>query len=319
MGGEGATAGQVRLITIDEHHAGQRLDNYLITLLKGVPKSWVYRVLRRGEVRVNKGRSKPDRRLQLGDVVRVPPLRQAEQTPRRPPDHLMRSLEHAVLFEDDDLLVLDKPSGLAVHGGSGVSHGVIEVLRAARGGGTYLELAHRLDRETSGCLMIAKRRSSLRGLQQQQREGSIQKRYRALLFGRTRRDVWHCRLPLRKNTLRSGERIVRVAPDGKPAETRFRVQRRLGKTLLVDAELGTGRTHQIRVHAAETVGPILGDTKYATDDSRRHAQTIGLDRLFLHAERLVLDHPATGTTLAIEAALPPDLQDALARERDEST
>lgn len=319
MGGEGTPGRQVRLITIDEHHAGQRLDNYLITLLKGVPKSWVYRVLRRGEVRVNKGRCKPDRRLQPGDVVRVPPLRLAEQTPRRPPDHLIRRLEHAALFEDDDLLVLDKPSGVAVHGGSGVSHGVIEVLRAARGSGAYLELAHRLDRETSGCLMIAKRRSSLRGLQQQQREGLIKKSYRALLFGRTRRDVWHCRLPLRKNTLRSGERIVRVAPDGKPAETRFGVLRRFGQTVLVDAELRTGRTHQIRVHAAETVGPILGDTKYATEESRRHAQAIGLDRLFLHAERLVLKHPTTGRPLAIEATLPPALQDSLARESDEST
>jgi 23S rRNA pseudouridine955/2504/2580 synthase len=318
MNGRSAPGGKVRLVTIDDRHAGQRLDNYLFTLLKGVPKSWVYRVLRRGEVRVNKGRSKPDRRLQHGDVVRVPPVRQAEQRSQRPPDRLLRTVEAAILYEDDSLLILDKPSGLAVHGGSGVSHGIIEVLRASRDANDFLELVHRLDRDTSGCLMVAKRRSALRDLQAQQRAQSIKKTYQALLFGRSRRDRWDVDLPLRKNTLRSGERIVKVAPDGKPARTAFRVIRRYRRSLLVDAELGTGRTHQIRVHAAASAGPILGDAKYGNDTSRQHAREMGLDRLFLHAGELVLRHPDSGKSLALKADLPEPLRNALDYEQHDT-
>jgi 23S rRNA pseudouridine955/2504/2580 synthase len=312
MGERPTGSPKVRQITIDERHAGQRLDNYLLGLLKGVPKSWVYRVVRRGEVRVNKGRSRPDRRLVCGDVVRVPPLRVADRPADAAPSGLARAIEAAVLHEDDRLIVLNKPGGIAVHGGSGVSHGVIEALRASRGPDRFLELVHRLDRETSGCLMIAKRRSALRTLQGLQRDGLIEKRYRALLFGRTRRDEWRVDLPLRKNTLRSGERFVRVDPDGKPAATRFRVVRRFDGLTLVEAELETGRTHQIRVHAAASVGPILGDPKYAEHaEAIERARAIGLRRLFLHAAELNFTWPDAQVATRLVAPLPDDLETVL--------
>ena len=306
----------VRRVTIDEGHAGQRLDNYLLSLLKGVPRSWVYRVLRRGEVRVNKGRSKPDRRLRQGDVVRIPPVRTAQKTATHPPAGLIRAIEEAVLFEDDRLLVLNKPSGIAVHGGSGLTHGVIEVLRASRGEPSGLELAHRLDRETSGCLMVAKRRSALRALQALQRRNAIVKRYQALLLGRIRRDSWRVDLPLRKNTLSSGERIVRVDPGGKPAATRFRVLERYRGATRVSAELETGRTHQIRVHALACGHPILGDPKYGDETANRSFREFGLRRLFLHAADIDFTWPDGAGRVAVTAPLPDELVRTLDRLDD---
>lgn len=298
------------MVEVRENHAGQRLDNFLLGLLKGVPRSWVYRVLRRGEVRVNKGRAKPDRRLQLGDVVRVPPLRQAPRTPVQPSNAIKKNIEQSIIYEDDLLIVINKPSGVAVHGGSGVSHGVIEALRAARPDAPFLELAHRLDRETSGCLMLAKRRSALRRLQDIQRSGDIEKGYTALLVGSARRGRWRVDLPLRKNSLKSGERIVRVDPEGKPAATRFGVVERFADATLVDVVLETGRTHQIRVHAAASGMPISGDPKYGDDAINRQFRERGLKRLFLHACRLAFAWTGYGAAgrFSIEAPLPEELQ-----------
>ena len=296
----------VRFLTVDRHSDGQRLDNYLVGQLKGVPKSWLYRVVRRGEVRVNKGRCKPDRRVRAGDVVRVPPMRVAERAVGTVPPALCERIEGAVLHEDGGLLVLDKPAGIAVHGGSGVSHGVIEILRASRPQAGFLELAHRLDRETSGCLMVAKQRPVLRELQQLQREGRIRKRYVALLAGRTRKGAWRVDQPLRKNTLAGGERIVRVDPEGKPAVTDFRVIRRFDRYTLVEAELHTGRTHQIRVHARASGQPIVGDAKYGEPESERGARDQGLRRLFLHAATLEWSDGA-GHAFAVEAPLADEL------------
>lgn len=303
----------VRLVTVDEGHAGQRLDNYLLSLLRGVPRSWVYRVLRRGEVRVNKGRSRPDRRLCHGDVVRIPPVRTAQKAPTDPPAGLIRRIEGAVLFEDERLLVLNKPSGIAVHGGSGLAHGVIEILRASRGEQADLELVHRLDRETSGCLMVAKRRSALRALQSLQRHNAIAKHYQALLLGRIRRDSWRVDLPLRKNILSSGERMVRVDPGGKVASTRFRVLERYRGATRVSAELETGRTHQIRVHALASGHPILGDTKYGDETANRAFRELGLRRLFLHAADLAFTWADGTGRVVVAAPLPEDLSTTLER------
>ena len=301
-------AGGVRMVTIDERNDGQRLDNFLIAQLKGVPRSWVYRVLRRGEVRVNKGRCKPARRLQVGDVVRIPPLRQAQKTSDSPSVYLIEKVKKTILYEDDLLLVINKPAGIAVHGGSGLSHGVIEILRASRAEGTFLELAHRLDRETSGCLMLAKKRSALRRLQELQRDGKIEKRYLALLAGRSRKGNWRADAPLRKNTLKSGERIVRVDPEGKPAVTQFKVAQRFTGAFLVEALLETGRTHQIRVHAAANGSPILGDPKYGDETANRAFRDLGLRRLFLHAASVRFAWPEAGGSFHVEAPLPKDLQ-----------
>ena len=300
-------APRVQLVTIDDNNDGQRVDNFLLSRLKGVPRSWVYRVLRRGEVRVNKGRCKPSQRLHRGDVVRIPPLRLDTRPSGSPPNALIRSIESAVLYEDDQLLALDKPSGIAVHGGSGVSFGVIEILRAARPNAPYLELAHRLDRDTSGCLLVAKRRSALVRLQELQRAGRIEKRYRALLAGRIRKGGWRADLPLRKNTLQSGERVVRVDPLGKPAATVFSVVKRFADATLVEATLETGRTHQIRVHAAANGTPILGDEKYGDEDANRRFRRAGLRRLFLHAASLRFAWPNIRGGIHIEAPLPNEL------------
>jgi 23S rRNA pseudouridine955/2504/2580 synthase len=301
----------VQLLTIDEGNDGQRLDNFLLARLKGVPKSWVYRVLRRGEVRVNKGRCKPERRLRSGDVVRVPPVRQAIRSPDQPHPAAIERIEQSIVYEDKRLLIVDKPSGVAVHGGSGVSHGVIELLRAARPAAPFLELAHRLDRETSGCLMLAKQRSALRTLQDLQRRGLIEKRYLALLSGRTRRGRWRADAPLRKNTLKGGERVVRVDAAGKVAVSHFTVETRYPDATLVEVRLETGRTHQIRVHAAAGGMPILGDTKYGDEGANRVFRARGLTRLFLHAASLRFRWPETGQEYHFEAPLSPELREIL--------
>jgi len=308
-----APKSQVRLVTVDDNSDGQRLDNFLITQLKGVPRSWIYRVLRRGEVRVNKGRSKPARRLQTGDVVRIPPVRQAPEKPREAPEKLINLINESILYEDNLLIVINKPSGMAVHGGSGLSHGVIETFRAARPDAPYLELVHRLDRETSGCLMLAKKRSALRRLQELQRANQIEKRYLALLSGRSRKGRWRADAPLKKNTLKSGERVVRVDPEGKQALTHFQVERGFAEATLVEARLETGRTHQIRVHAAANGTPIVGDEKYGNEQINRLYRAQGLRRLFLHAVSLRFPWPEIIGGFSIEAPLPVDLQSLLER------
>jgi len=306
-------ATSVQLVTVDENHAGQRLDNFLIAQLKGVPRTWVYRALRTGQVRVNKGRCKPAQRLQIGDVVRIPPVRQATRAPQAAPLHIQEKIEKSVIYEDNLLLIVNKPSGLAVHGGSGLSHGVIEALRASRPDAAFLELAHRLDRETSGCLMLAKRRSALTALQELQRAGKIEKRYIALLAGRIRKGAWRADLPLKKNTLKGGERVVRVDPEGKPAATRFKVLRRFADATLVDATLETGRTHQIRVHAAANGTPILGDPKYGDEVANRRYRDLGLRRLYLHAASLRFDWPQVRGGIFVEAPLGSELESLLER------
>jgi 23S rRNA pseudouridine955/2504/2580 synthase len=284
----------------------------LITNLKGVPKSHIYQVLRTGQVRVNKGRQRPHYRVQTGDILRIPPLRTATATP---PATKTSSpwLENVVLYEDPDLLILNKPSGLAVHGGSGVRLGLIESLRQQRPKARYLELAHRLDRDTSGCLIIAKRRSVLRTIHAQLREGAIAKHYTALLVGVWKKQHVQVQTRLKKNRLQSGERVVRVQPDGKLASSRFTTRRvltlpaPLPDATLVDIELLTGRTHQARVHAAHNGCPIAGDTKYGDRDINHQLRSLGLKRLFLHAGRLVFQHPVSGATITAEAPLPIEL------------
>jgi 23S rRNA pseudouridine955/2504/2580 synthase len=306
------------LLTVDPEFAGQRIDNFLVARIKGVPRSHLYRVLRRGEVRVNKGRVKPSYRLQAGDLVRIPPVRQAElKESGRPPEATLRSLADAVLYEDDRLVVIDKPAGLSVHGGSGLSFGLIEVLRLERPD-TPLELVHRLDRDTSGCLILSKRRSTLRDLHGALRDNAMDKRYLALLAGNLPRVETVVDAPLLKNTLRSGERLVRVdAEQGKPARTIFRRLRQFGGATLAEVRLLTGRTHQIRVHAAYLGAPLAGDEKYGNAEANRRFRSLGLKRLFLHAAALTFRPAYMDTPLRIKAPLPAALESVLvALERE---
>ena len=302
-----------RELTIDEHHAGQRIDNFLISRLKGLPRTRIYRILRRGEVRVNKGRIRQHYRLKPGDVVRIPPLRLAQPVASPGPATRLQALvEECILFEDRGLIVLDKPSGIAVHGGSGRSHGIIEALRAARGERHHLELVHRLDRDTSGCLMIAKRRSVLTTLHAAFRHGKVTKRYLVLVKGHWSGGAREVEAGLRRNVLRSGERLVRVDAAGKLGRTRF-VPRAPGKLAsLMEAVPFTGRTHQIRVHAASTDHPVAGDVKYGEREFNRCMRDHGLRRLFLHAESLGFAHPADGAPLTVQAPLPKELLGVLA-------
>ncbi|WP_338114144.1 RluA family pseudouridine synthase [Thiorhodococcus mannitoliphagus] len=301
---------------MDQESDGQRIDNFLLRFVKGVPRSHVYRILRRGEVRVNKGRVKANHRVRQGDMVRIPPMRQAEAAPvGRASDAHLAQLGTAVLYEDERLLVIDKPSGLAVHGGSGLSYGLIESLRQLRPG-RELELVHRLDRETSGCLVVSKRRSALRELHRIIREGGMGKRYLALMVGELPRAELLVDAPLKKNVLRSGERLVEVdSAEGKEARTRFRRRERFcfqGQALtLVEAELLTGRTHQIRVHAAHLGAPLAGDPKYGNETMNRALKEAGLKRLFLHASALSFRLGEMVRPLRVEAPLPAALQDVL--------
>lgn len=295
-------------LIVDERHAGQRIDNFLMTRLKGLPRTRIYRILRRGEVRVNKGRIRQHYRLKPGDVVRIPPLSLPRKgDPGRPGPALAERVESAILFEDRGLIVLDKPSGVAVHGGSGRSHGVIEALRAARGEGHYLELVHRLDRETSGCLMVAKRRPVLTALHAALRDGRVKKRYRVLVRGRWQGGARDVDAGLTRNVLRSGERVVRIDDAGKAGRTRF-IPRGAGEAAsYLEAVPFTGRTHQIRVHAVAAGHPVAGDTKYGDRDFNRVMRDRGLRRLFLHAASLELENPGDGERLAVEAPLPREL------------
>ena len=301
----------VQWLDIDAEQAGQRIDNFLLRVLKGVPKSRVYRLLRKGEVRVNKGRIGPDYRLAAGDVVRIPPVRVTSQTPATPAAGALARLSTAIIYEDERLLVLDKPSGMAVHGGSGVDYGVIEGLRALRPDAPYLELVHRLDRETSGCLMIAKKRSELRTLHELLRHGGVHKRYLLLCAGDWSQGPWQIDAPLKKNQLSGGERIVRVDEAGKAALTRFRCLQSFNGASLVEADLATGRTHQIRVHAAWAGHPLAGDDKYGDPDFNRRLRAIGLKRLFLHAHYLAFEDPERGRSIEVSAPLGDDLRDVI--------
>ncbi|MBY6063143.1 23S rRNA pseudouridine(955/2504/2580) synthase RluC [Pseudidiomarina sediminum] len=307
---------QVRWVTVDADYAEQRIDNFLLAQLKGVPKSLVYRILRKGEVRVNKKRVKPDYRLKGGDEVRIPPVRVAEKNPL-PSANLERvqALTSQILYEDDVLMVLNKPAGLAVHGGSGLQFGLIESLRALRPDAKHLELVHRLDRETSGCILVSKRRSALRSLHEQLRNKTMDKRYLALVRGQWQSHVKQVAAPLQKNTLKSGERVVRVDAEGKPSETRFSIQQRFTHATLVEASPITGRTHQIRVHALHAGHPIACDPKYGDPVFDQLMQELGLNRLFLHAHRLRFSHPQSGEAITVEAPLDDMLADTLKKLR----
>lgn len=303
-----------RRVVVSDGDDGQRVDNFLLRELKGVPRSHIYRILRRGEVRVNGGRVKAAHRLAPGDEVRLPPVRVADREPAvAPATRTLDRLEQSILYEDDTLIAVDKPAGLAVHGGSGLSYGVIEALRAARPDARELELVHRLDRDTSGVLLIAKRRSALRKLHELLREGGTDKVYTALVAGRWRRDQASVRVPLLKNVVRGGERMVSVHPEGKPARTDFRVLRRFADATLVEARLHTGRTHQIRVHARYLDSPILGDPKYGDAEANRAYAALGGRRLFLHASSIAFPWGEKGRTLKIEAPLDEALQAVLTK------
>ncbi|MBZ9666172.1 23S rRNA pseudouridine(955/2504/2580) synthase RluC [Pseudomonas sp. LMG 31766] len=292
----------VQLIEVAPELAGQRIDNFLRTQLKGVPKTLIYRILRKGEVRVNKGRIKPEYKLQAGDVVRVPPLRLAERDEPEPlAQGLLERLEAAIVYEDKALIVLNKPAGIAVHGGSGLNYGVIEAFRQLRPDAKDLELVHRLDRDTSGLLMIAKKRSMLRHLHEQLRGDGVDKRYMALVRGHWATAKKQVNAPLQKSNLRSGERMVEVDAEGKEALTLFRVLRRFGEfATLVEAKPVTGRTHQIRVHAKHAGHSIAGDSKYGDDEFTREIRELGGKRLFLHAYELHVPLP-DGGVLKLEA------------------
>ena len=305
---------KVRFLTVTEDHEGQRIDNFLMRELKGVPKSKVYRILRKGEVRVNKSRTKQDYKLQIGDVVRIPPVVMADKKAApKVSGGLSELLEASVLYEDGSLMVINKPSGLAVHGGSGINLGLIEALRVIRPTAKFLELVHRLDRDTSGCVMVAKKRSMLKYLHTLLRErNGVDKRYLALVAGRwpNRRKVVSA--PLLKNHLQSGERMVTVSPEGKKSITEFDVCERYEQCTLVEARPITGRTHQIRVHAQHVGCALLGDEKYGLTEHNKAFKQLGLRRLFLHAASLSFQLPESDKLISINAPLGDELEALLA-------
>ena len=304
-----------RLVTVPEDRAGQRLDNFLLGQLKGAPRSLVYKIVRSGQVRVNGGRVKVDRRLEGGDEVRIPPVRLGEPAPGgAPPRAFMDALQAAVVFEDDRLLALDKPSGVASHGGSGISFGAIETLRAARPNQS-LELVHRLDRDTSGLLIVAKKRSALVELQALMREeGGIAKRYLALLTGRMPDGVMTVDAPLHVGLRQGGERHVQVSPDGKPSRSHFRVIERIGGHSYGEVRIETGRTHQIRAHARHIGHPVAGDDKYGDPEvNKRLRAKAGLRRLFLHSSTLEFELEGGRAPYLLNAPLPGELSAVLDR------
>jgi 23S rRNA pseudouridine955/2504/2580 synthase len=295
---------RVQWLEVGEDSEAQRIDNFLLRHFKGVPKSHVYRVLRSGEVRVNSGRVKPEYRLRLGDKVRVPPVR----VPEKPAAPKPRSLNLPVVFEDACLIVVDKPSGIAVHGGSGVSYGVIESLRAERPQAKFLELVHRLDRDTSGLLMIAKKRSALVELHRMLRDGEVDKRYLAVVKGAWKGEGREIRASLHKYLTGQGERRVAVREDGQSAITKVKPLKVKGAASLLELRLLTGRTHQIRVHLAHEDHPVLGDDKYGDFELNKALAKEGVRRLFLHASSLSLRHPLSKAPMKFESKLPGDMR-----------
>jgi 23S rRNA pseudouridine955/2504/2580 synthase len=316
-GEPGATgAGGVHYVEAGEGDEGQRLDNFLARVLKGVPRTHIYRLLRKGEVRVNSRRAKPDRRLAAGDRIRLPPMRRPEEgsgAASRPPSRSLQDLLNAsIVYEDGDLLVISKPAGVAVHGGSGMAHGVIEALRASRPRLKELDLVHRLDRGTSGCLIVAKSRAALRDLHAQLREGTVEKRYLALLCGKWNLGHKRIELPLATGERRSGERHVAVRGHGQMAVSTFRPVQFFGTVAtLVEVEIGTGKTHQIRVHAAHAGHPVAGDDKYGDRDCNLALRAYGLARMFLHAASIGINRPGTREPLHVSAPLGDDLRAVL--------
>ena len=305
------TPAKVTFVTIGEDRTGQRLDNFLIGHLKGVPKSRIYRIIRDGQVRVNKKRASQTTRLEQGDEVRIPPIRVAEATVAPAVGAgLAERLTRGLVYEDDWLLVYNKPAGLAVHGGSGISLGLIETLRALRPKEDQLELVHRLDRDTSGLIMVARKRSFLRRLQKLMQGGGMEKRYWQICHG-FKGQGRSINAPLLKLTSSNNERIVRVSREGKASDTEFRLLERLADTQLVEATLGTGRTHQIRVHAQYGGFPLLGDSKYGSPAVNERIKQLGIQRLCLHARSLKLRHPETGAQLSLEAPLDDAFEHAL--------
>lgn len=302
---------KVQFIEIHDDIAGQRIDNFLLNMLKNVPKSRIYRVLRKGEVRVNKKRMKPEYKLQAGDILRVPPMHIPETEQKEQPNIKLKKvadLEKCVIYEDDHLLILNKPSGIAVHGGSGLHFGVIEALRALRPDAFYLELVHRIDRATSGLLLIAKKRSALRHLQAQFREKTVQKYYLALVMGEWDPSIKKIDAPLQKNEINS---IVRVNEEGKASETRFKVIEKFSNATLVQASPITGRTHQIRVHVQYAGHPIAWDDHYGDPRFDAYTHKCGLKRLFLHATNIKFIHPSTEVKMDILAPLDKELETTL--------
>lgn len=301
------------LVTVTALHAGQRIDNFLARYSKGLPKSHLYRILRKGEVRVNKKRIKPDYRVQAGDVVRVPPMRLATPASKVTalPSHLEELLKSRILYEDKGLLIINKPAGMAVHGGSGINLGLIEALRFMYPQETALELAHRLDRDTSGCLLLAKKPSLLKEIHELLRKGGVDKRYLALVKGYWPKHLHVVDAALKKFELQSGERMVKVDDAGKPSQTEFRVIQRFADTTLVEAKLLTGRTHQIRVHGMHVGHPLVGDEKYGDKDFNKLCRGQGCKRLFLHASSVSFTLPSYGKTITAQAPLEADLENCL--------
>jgi 23S rRNA pseudouridine955/2504/2580 synthase len=303
-------------LTVGDEAEGQRVDNFLLRMLKGVPKSHVYRILRSGEVRVNKGRVGPDARLAVGDVVRIPPVRLAAPAMPRRAEYASRPFKPAILHEDEAVIAIDKPAGLAVHGGSGIALGLIEQLRASRPDARFLELVHRLDRDTSGVMLVAKKRSALTALHAQLRDGDVDKRYAVLVRGPWREAVRKVDVALHKFSTREGERRVRVEPTGRDALTIFRREHAWPNheppLALLEAELKTGRTHQIRVHLAHLGHALAGDDKYGDFAWNRELAREGLKRMFLHARQLTFRHPVSGDVMRVESPLPVELSRYLA-------
>ncbi|WP_105902381.1 23S rRNA pseudouridine(955/2504/2580) synthase RluC [Vibrio gangliei] len=308
---------EVKFVDIDADMAGQRVDNFLRNQLKQIPKSMVYRILRKGEVRVNKKRVKAEYKLQAGDTVRIPPVRISAEEYAAPVSTKLdkvSELESCIIFEDDSMLILNKPSGTAVHGGSGLKFGAIEALRALRPQARFLELVHRIDRDTSGILLVAKKRSALRHLQAQFRDKTVQKYYFALVMGEWKASCKVVKAPLLKNEVNS---IVRVNPNGKPSETRYKVLEKFNQATLVQASPITGRTHQIRVHCQYTGHPIAWDDRYGDRRFDAYTGQVGLDRLFLHAANIKFIHPATEKPMDISAQMEDKLEKVLAGLRSQ--
>jgi len=306
----GLSKDSVTFLTIDESGESQRIDNFLFKHLKGVPKSHVYRILR-GEVRVNKKRIDQTYRLKLGDLLRIPPIRVAEKHEIQ--ETHIPAVEFPIVYEDDALVVVNKPSGVAVHGGSGVSFGVIEQMRRARPQAKFLELVHRLDRETSGVLLLAKKRSALTAMHEIMREGNSDKRYFALVLGQWKNAKQHVKLPLHKFDTPQGEKRVMVREDGQASHTIFALQKSWPEFSLLEAQLKTGRTHQIRVHLSHLGFPIAGDDKYGDFARNKVLMKQGLKRMFLHAYSIAFAHPLTGEAMRLVAPLPKELESFIAK------
>lgn len=302
----------VQYISISEDFVEQRIDNFLITRLKGVPKTYIYKLLRKGEVRVNKKRIKQTYRLQAGDQVRLPPLEiEDKSAPAKPSQQFMNFLKTRILYEDKHFLIINKPSGIAVHGGSGVRLGLVETLRVMYPKLEHLELAHRLDRETSGCLILVKKRSALREVHELLRTGKVKKIYQTLTKGHWKSHLLRVEESLLKNQLSSGERVVRVHHEGKPSVTLFTPLKKYKYAEFMEVLLETGRTHQIRVHAQFRGHPIAGDEKYGDKEFNKQMHSIGLNRLFLHAYFIEFTLPSSGQHLQITAPIDEDLQACL--------